>query len=206
MRSQEHTPSLKLIGTKETGFTLSINNCDNKNDISYHTTFKNIFSIVPNITKIFLHNGIISESIRTCFYQFLRRNQTLQEFTVDCRLILEQTENLSVSLNDNRTLKTLHMFNIWEINDELDGCENIFKMLRINRTLMEFALVCCTNRLRLDFDATRLIQNESHKLSRSAICQIYQNTNIELFENFLGSFPIQTPSFASISPHHETFL
>ncbi len=187
LRSQEDTPSLELAGSKETGFTLSINNTDENNNINYHTAIRNIYSLLPNITKIFLHKGVLSESIWILFHDFLTRQESLQELTLDCRLTIEQTELLYRTLSYSTALKTLHILDVWESKDELDGCKHIFKILEINNSLVEFTLTCSTNQLRLDFDD-----------SRSAKCQIHQNTNVELFENFLQNFSIHTLSLESI--------
>jgi hypothetical protein len=206
VRSREETPSLELVGTNKTGFTLSINNSDEKYDINYQTAIRNIFLIIPNITKVLLHNGVISESISTCFYQFLTTSQTLQELTIDCRLTIEQTKKLSASLSDNRTLKTLHMFNIWELNDEFDGFEEIFQILQKNALIVEFIWTCHTDLLQLDSIAKCLLQNKSLRILRLPKCEIHQNTDIELCESFLQNTSIHTLSLELISTNCEASL
>lgn len=120
VRSQEDPPALELVGGKEIGFLLSLNNSDEKSDTSYHTAIQSIFQLVPNISKVILHDKVISESIWACFHQFLKRSETLHELTVDCCLTLEKTKELSLSLSDNRTLKTLHLLNVWKRADDSD--------------------------------------------------------------------------------------
>jgi hypothetical protein len=206
VRSREVTPSLELVGTKETGFTLSINNSHEKYNISYHTAIKNIFQIISNINKILLHNGIISESIWTCFYQFLTTNQSLEELTIDCCLTLDQTKELSLSLSGNRTLETLYLLNVWERDDELNGCKKIFEMLHINAALTVVTLTCQTDRLRLSCVAECLLQNKSLRVLRLSKCKIHQNTDIKLCENFLRNTSIHTLSVELISTNCDTSL
>lgn len=137
IRSQEDKPWLELAGTKEAGFILSISDSDTKNVGIYEKAIQNIFELVPNITKIILHNEIISKNIWARFRQFLKENsQTLQELTFNCHLTLEQTEELSFNLMNNRTLKILHMFNAWKSENELEGLTQIFRMLQINNDIL----------------------------------------------------------------------
>jgi hypothetical protein len=133
-------------------------------------------------------------------------SQTLQELTVDCRLTIEQTKALSVSLSDNRTLKTLYMFNIWEPNDEFDGFEDIFQILQKNAFIVEFILTCHTDLLQLDSVAKCLLQNKSLRILRLPKCQIHQNTDIELCESFLRNTSIHTLSLELISTNFEASL
>jgi hypothetical protein len=199
LRSREDTPSLELTGAKETGFTLTINNSDEKYDINYHTAIKNIFTLIPNITKIVLHNGIISDSIWTCFFDFLTTNVSLQELTLDCQLTLEQTKELSLSLSDNRTLRILQMFNVWKESDELEGFEEIFQALQMNTVLFELILSSHTDFLRLDVIAKYLLQCKSLRVLRLPKCQIQQNTDVEICESFFQNASLHTLSLELIS-------
>jgi hypothetical protein len=204
LRSREDTPSLELTGAKETGFTLTINNSDEKYDINYHKAIKNIFTLIPNITKIVLHNGIISDTIWSYFLKFLTTNVSLQELIVDCQLTLEQTKELSsLSLSFDRTLKTLQISNVWKQNDELSGFERIFQALQVNTGLFELNLSCHTNLIQLDFIAKYLLQNESLRVLHLPKCQIQQNTDVEICESFFQNASLHTLSLELISTNCE---
>jgi hypothetical protein len=206
LRSREDTPSLELTGAKETGFTLTINNSNEKYDINYHTAIKNIFTLISNITKIVLHNGIISDRIWSCFFDSLTTNVSLQELILDCQLTLEQTKELSLSLRDNRTLKTLQMSNMWKQDDELQGFEEIFQAFQMNTGLFELNLSCYTDLIQLDFIAKYLLQNQSLRVLRLPKCQIQQNTDIKICESFFQTTSLNTLSLELISTNCEASL
>jgi hypothetical protein len=206
LKSRENTPSLELTGTKETGFTLSINNSNAMYFVNYHRAIQNIFTLIPNIIKIVLHNGIVSDRIWSCFFDFLTTNVSLQELILDCQLRLEQTKELSLSLSFDRTLKTLQMSNMWKQNDELSGFEEIFQALQMNSGLFELNLSCHTNLIQLDFIAKYLLQNQSLRVLRLPKCQIQQNTDIEICESFFQNASLHTLSLELISTNCEASL
>lgn len=203
VQSLEATPSLELAGTKETGFTLSINSKAEKDEVSYETAITNIFQLVPNITKIILNSITISDSIWDFFCEFLAPNATLQELTVHCCLTLKQTRLLCSSLMCNRTLKTLHMINVWEEQEELDGFKETFEMLTSNVSLNALTLTCNTDRLQLDLVAESLLRNTSLRVLRLPKCHIDQNTNIRLVEKFFQTTSIHTLSLELINRNDE---
>ena len=199
LRSREKTPSLELIGTKENGFILSINNSDEKYDVNYRTAIRNIFLFVPNINEIILRKGVISNQIWSEFFQFLTTNGNPQKLTIDCCLTLEQTKELSISLTDNKKMLTLHMCNAWEKDNEIIGLENIFHTLQMNTVLVEFDLTSQTDILQFDFIAKCLLENKSLRVLQLPRSQIQQNTDLEICEHFLRNTSLHTLSLELIS-------
>ena len=194
VRPEEHISGFELVGTNATGFTFSLRNSDNMYNISYKTAIENIFSKLSNITKILLHDSVISQSIWIYFCQFLTKTYTLQELIINCRLTLEQTKELFSILRRHMTLQTLHMFNVWERNDEVQGYKELFEILHTHTGLPEFNVTCYTDRLRLDLVVTIPPSNGTLIVSRFAKWQIFENIDMELIENFLRNISIQTLS------------
>ena len=206
LKSPDNTPSLELTGGRETGFCPSINNSNENKNNDYHKAVENIFSGLPNITNVFLRQGIVSETIGSLFHKFLVKGNCLQELTIDCRLTIEQTQLLYRILPSSPTLKTLHAANIWESKDELAGCDIIFELLARSNSVFEFTLRCSSIHLQIDFDDFNFQPDESFRSSRSAICQIHQISNLELFESFLQKFSIRTLSLESIDFRSEALI
>lgn len=112
LRSRENIHLLELVGTNKTSFIFSINNCIEENDKIYHDAINNILSQIPNITKIHVHNGVISKNIWSCFRHYLIMNNSIQQLIIHVPLTLQQTRILSEILTGNKTLKTFSIFNI----------------------------------------------------------------------------------------------
>jgi len=197
VRSEEDSNALQLVGTSAKGFSVSIKKYaeNKKNNIRYSKAIGNIFSKISNINQMTLCTGdILNQNINEQFAK------NLQEFTIDCRLTLEQIQILSNILSSNKTLKVLNIFNICEEKDRLEACKKIFSAIKTNRNLVELSLVC--DSLNDDFSSYLREMNNLHIL-KLLKCLIQQN-NIHMWQNFLRNTSIHTLSLELVKENCET--
>jgi hypothetical protein len=99
----------------------------------------------------------------------------------------------------------LHLSNIWNREDELNGWKKIFQILRENASHIGFTLTCHTCRLQLDFIPSTSQNNESQIALRFGEWQIYENADMKLIENFLQNISIHTLSLQLIDINSKAF-
>jgi hypothetical protein len=130
----------------------------------------------------------------------MTKKNSLQELIFDCQLTLEQTKELSCSLNGNKTLKTFQI-------PTLKIFEEIFQSPQMDIALFELNLSCCNDLFQLDYIAKYLQQIQSLRILRLPKCQIQQDSVIEICESFFQNASLYTLSLELINTNsQESFL
>ena len=148
VRSIENEGALKLVGTTQQGFSLSLNKYDDKIDVHYRRVIDNILTKVNNVTKISLFTGNILKDNNDSFCLFFKTTVILQELTVDCSLTKNQIKILLKILEFNKTLKKLNIINIWREKNQLEMFSDIFLAIQMNQSPRSLNPIIGTDQIR----------------------------------------------------------